>query len=171
MADTKIRDGPESDTEQPGSAATAEYCAKLQQWMWQYYWGYASWQSWVALSAFSFPPPLSFPPPGIDAQTPGTPASTAAGTGQQVFDTRSWYSYYPFAASFPPLPAGTEQSSATSPPPSADARPGQQQNGNPPQAGRAQLQSMWPNLTGYFCSTSVLKVFAQLMQPHNFVSL
>ncbi|XP_030596176.1 protein FAM8A1 [Archocentrus centrarchus] len=139
MTDAKSRDGPETDTGQPQSSATAEYCAKLQQWMWQYYWGYANWQSWVALSAFSFPPPHSFPAPGISAQTPGTPASTAVGTGQQVFDTRNWYSYYPFAspaAFFPPFPAGTEQSSATNPPPGADARPGQQHNGNPPQAGR-----------------------------------
>ncbi|XP_004549258.1 protein FAM8A1 [Maylandia zebra] len=129
MTDEKSSSGPESDAQQPRSTATAEYCANLQQWMWQYYWGYASWQSWVALSAFPFPPP------GISAQTPpGTPVS-----GQQAFDTRSWYSYYPVtspAASFPHLAAGTELGSATNPLPGADARPGQQQNGNPPQAGQ-----------------------------------
>ncbi|XP_042362709.1 protein FAM8A1 [Plectropomus leopardus] len=126
------RDGPDSDAKQPQSTATTEYCAKLQQWMWQYYWGYASWQSWLALSAFPFPPPCSFPPSGTSAHTPGPPAS-ASGGGQQAFDTQNWYSY-PYPLSFPashPHPGGahTEQTS--------DARrPAQQQNGNPPQAGR-----------------------------------
>ncbi|XP_051247371.1 protein FAM8A1 [Dicentrarchus labrax] len=131
------RDSPESDTKPPQTTATTEYCAKLQQWMWQYYWGYANWQSWVALSAF--PPPCGFPPPGTSVQTPGTPASTSGG-GQQAFDTGNWYSYpYPptFPASFPyPGGAQTEQSSAATPTPATDARQAQQQNGNPPQAGR-----------------------------------
>lgn len=117
-------DGPESDPKRPETTATTEYCAQLQQWMWQYYWGYANWQSWVALSAFSFPPPVQFPP--------GAPASISGG-GQPAFDTLNRYSYpYPpsFPASYPHL-GGTheEQTSAT------DARPAQQQNGNPPQAG------------------------------------
>ncbi|TMS18508.1 Protein FAM8A1 [Larimichthys crocea] len=130
-------DGPESDAKPPHTAATTEYCAKLQQWMWQYYWGYANWQSWLALSAF--PPPCTFSPPGTSAQTPGTPASTS-GTGQQAFDTGHWYSY-PYPLSFPassPHPGGaqTEQSSAATATPATDARPAQQQNGNPAQAGR-----------------------------------
>ncbi|XP_018553617.1 LOW QUALITY PROTEIN: protein FAM8A1 [Lates calcarifer] len=135
------RDGPETSAKQPQTTATTEYCAKLQQWMWQYYWGYASWQSWVALSACPFPPPCSFPPPGTGAQTAGTPASTPA-VEQQAVDTRSWYSY-PYPLSFPASPhhpggAQTEQSSAATPAPAADTRPAQQQqqNGNPPQAGR-----------------------------------
>ncbi|KAI4891213.1 hypothetical protein NFI96_033047 [Prochilodus magdalenae] len=42
---------------------TSEYCGKLQEWMWQYYWGYVNWQSWMAMYAFSFPP--CFPTPGM----------------------------------------------------------------------------------------------------------
>lgn len=134
-------DGPESDAKPPHTAATTEYCAKLQQWMWQYYWGYANWQSWLALSAF--PPPCTFSPPGTSAQTPGTPASTS-GTGQQAFDTGHWYSY-PYPLSFPassPHPGGaqTEQSSAATATPATDARPAQQQNGNPAQAGMDQFE-------------------------------
>ncbi|XP_038581572.1 protein FAM8A1 [Micropterus salmoides] len=133
------RDGPESDAKPPQTTATTEYCAKLQQWMWQYYWGYASWQSWVTLSAFPFPPPCSFPLPGTSTQTPGTPASTSGGE-QHAFDTGNWYSY-PYPLSFPassnhPGGAQTEQRSATTPTPATDARPAQQQNGNAPQAGQ-----------------------------------
>ncbi|KAL6489299.1 hypothetical protein MHYP_G00030400 [Metynnis hypsauchen] len=43
--------------------STAEYCEKLQEWMWQYYCGYVNWQSWMAVSAFSFPP--CSPTPGL----------------------------------------------------------------------------------------------------------
>ncbi|XP_069552922.1 protein FAM8A1 [Brachyistius frenatus] len=142
MTEDKSRNGPETATQQPQTtAATTDYCARLQQWMWQYYWGYASWQSWVALSAFPFPPPCSFPPPGIGAQTSGTPASTSGSGQQHVFDTRHWYSYpYPFGSpGSSPHPGGDQsgQSSATVPHPAADARLAQQQqNGNPPQAGR-----------------------------------
>ncbi|XP_010775739.1 protein FAM8A1 [Notothenia coriiceps] len=125
-------DGPESDAKQPPSTATTEYCAKLQQWMWQYHWGYSNWQSWVSLSAFPFPPPGCFPPPGTYPQTPGTTASTSAGA-QLGFDTLNRYSYpYPlnFPASYPhPAGAHTEQTAA-------DARTAQQQNGSPPQPGR-----------------------------------
>ncbi|KAM7384305.1 hypothetical protein PAMA_011582 [Pampus argenteus] len=123
---------PETDVKQPQSTSTTEYCAKLQQWMWQYYWGYASWQSWVALSAFPFPPPCSFPPQGTSAQTPGSPASTY-GAGQHVSDSRNRHSHpYPFSfpASFPHPEQSTAQTPAT------DTRPAQQQNGNPPQPGR-----------------------------------
>ncbi|XP_034748571.1 protein FAM8A1 [Etheostoma cragini] len=128
------RDGPESDAKQPQTTATTEYCAKLQQWMWQYYWGYgyeANWQSWLPLSAFPFPLPCGIPPPGTGAQTPGTPASSSGG-GQQAFDTLNRYSY-PYPLSFyatHPHPEGQTSANVT------DARPAQQQNGNPPQAGR-----------------------------------
>lgn len=133
------REAPESDAKPP-TTATAEYCAKLQRWMWQYYWGYANWQSWLTLTAF--PPPCSFHLPGTGAQTPGTPAS-ASGGGQSAFDAGNWYSY-PYPLSLPassPHPGGarTEHSSAATPTAATDARPAQQQNGNPPQAGRAQF--------------------------------
>ncbi|KAM4539113.1 protein FAM8A1 [Odontesthes bonariensis] len=127
MTGDKSRDVSENVSKEPQTTATTEYCATLQQWMWQYYWGYANWQSWLTLSAFPFPPPST------SAQ--GEPASTSSGE-QQVFDARNWYNYsYPFSppAYYPVHPGGaqTGQSHAT-----ADARPAQQQNGNPPQAGR-----------------------------------
>ena len=142
------RAGPVGDAKPPHPAATTEYCAKLQQWMWQYYWGYASWQSWLALSAF--PPPCGFPPPGAGAHAPGTPASTSGGGGQQGFDTGNWYSY-PYPLGFPassPHPAQTEHSSAAAPASAADTRPAQQQqqqqqNGNPAQAGRGSQVWQW----------------------------
>ncbi|XP_043073156.1 protein FAM8A1 isoform X2 [Puntigrus tetrazona] len=37
--------------------STTEYCQRLQRWMWRYYSGHVSWQSWVLLSAPLFPPP------------------------------------------------------------------------------------------------------------------
>ncbi|KAM8826306.1 protein FAM8A1 isoform 2-T2 [Synchiropus picturatus] len=37
------------------SCSTADYCEKLQAWMWQYYSGYVTWQSWLAASAWSYP--------------------------------------------------------------------------------------------------------------------
>uniref|UniRef100_A0A3P8SU01 Family with sequence similarity 8 member A1a n=1 Tax=Amphiprion percula TaxID=161767 RepID=A0A3P8SU01_AMPPE len=140
MTGDRSSDDTKNGTKPPESSATTEYCAKLQQWMWQYYWGYASWQSWLALSAFPFPPLCGVPPPGTGAQTqPRAPASTS---GSEVFyDTRNWYSY-PYPLGFPassPHPGGTYtgQSSADTPLTATDARPAlQQQTGNPPQAGR-----------------------------------
>ncbi|KAK9526811.1 hypothetical protein VZT92_015490 [Zoarces viviparus] len=127
------RDGPEGDEKSSQTTATTEYCAKLQQWMWQYYWGYANWQSWLAMSAYPFPPPCGFPTPGNSDHTPGAHATTS-GIGQQAYDALNRYSY-PYPLGFPasyPHPGGphTEQTFAT------DARPAQLQNGNPPQAGR-----------------------------------
>lgn len=124
---------PESDEKQRQATATTEYCAELQQWMWQYYWGNVSWQSWAA---FPFPGPGSFPPPVISTQTPGSSLTTSGG-GHQVFDSRNWYNQpYPFSfpASFPHAGgAQTEPGSAQTP--TTDARPAQRQNGTPPQAG------------------------------------
>ncbi|CAJ1083459.1 protein FAM8A1 [Xyrichtys novacula] len=119
---------PENDTKPPPTSATTEYCAKLQQWMWQYYW-----QSWVTLTALPFPPPCTFPPPGTSAQSPGAPATTS---GQQTYDPANWYNY-PYT--FSPFPASSSQpgqSLATTPATASDGRPVHQQNGNPPQAGR-----------------------------------
>lgn len=132
------RDGSGSDSKPPDATATTEYCAKLQQWMWQYYWGYVNWQSWMALSAF--PPPCGFLPPGTSGQTPGIPAPiSGVGSGQQTHEPGNWYSY-PYPLSFPsssPHQTGaqTDQSSTASPTAATDSRP-QQQNGNAPQAGR-----------------------------------
>uniref|UniRef100_A0A7N9AQK7 Protein FAM8A1-like n=1 Tax=Mastacembelus armatus TaxID=205130 RepID=A0A7N9AQK7_9TELE len=37
------------------SRATTEYCEELKAWIWQYYSGYVSWQSWLTASAMSYP--------------------------------------------------------------------------------------------------------------------
>ncbi|KAF0021599.1 hypothetical protein F2P81_026148 [Scophthalmus maximus] len=122
-------DGDETGAKRPEATATAEYCAELQRWMWQYYCGHASWQSWVALSAFPFPPPCPFLPPGTSAQTPGAAATAnSGGGGPQVVDPRSWYTYPQYPHGFPASSdrAGGAQSSA------------QDQTVNPaPQAGES----------------------------------
>ncbi|CAK6960596.1 protein FAM8A1-like [Scomber scombrus] len=51
--DNKNNVGGEKNASESGG--TAEYCEKLQAWMWQYYTGYATWQSWLAASAMSYP--------------------------------------------------------------------------------------------------------------------
>ncbi|KAM4580122.1 protein FAM8A1-like [Odontesthes bonariensis] len=52
---TDNKSSPEGKTDPGESRATAEYCEKLQAWMWQYYNGYLNWQSWLAASAMSCP--------------------------------------------------------------------------------------------------------------------
>lgn len=127
MSGQTRNDEPESDGKPLKSTATTEYCEKLQQWMWQYYWGYASWQSWLALT--TLPPPCGFPPTGVGTQAAG--ASTLGG-GQPGLEAANWYSY---PAALYAQPGGTHNSAAT-PTPGTEARPAQQlQNGNPIQAG------------------------------------
>uniref|UniRef100_A0A8C4Z7A9 Family with sequence similarity 8 member A1a n=2 Tax=Gadus TaxID=8048 RepID=A0A8C4Z7A9_GADMO len=111
--------------------ATTEYCAKLQQWMWQYYWGHANWQSWMAMSAFPFLPPTTFHHPGLLPHPSGASASPP-GVGHLTFDAQNWYNYpYPFSYPVPPyLSAANNEHPAENTP----GRPVQQQN--PPQAGR-----------------------------------
>lgn len=126
MSGPKRSDPPGSDAEPPKSSATAEYCEELQRWIWQYYWGHASWQSWLALSAL--PPPL---PPPCGFPLPGTATPPAPGGGQPGFEPGNWYSY-PAA-----LSGHTGQNSAAAATPGPEARPAQQlQNGNPVQPGR-----------------------------------
>ncbi|XP_038156224.1 protein FAM8A1 [Cyprinodon tularosa] len=122
MASDSCNDGFEIDSKQLQANATTEYCLKLQRWMWEHYWGYASWQSWLALSAFPFPPQ------GSAAQTLAARASSSV-SGQQASETVSWYGH-PYAlrppGSFPPQ---AEQRSAA-----GEER--RQPNGSPPPAGR-----------------------------------
>lgn len=40
-----------------GGLTTTEYCEQLQAWMWQYYTGYVTWQSWLTAAA-ALPCPL-----------------------------------------------------------------------------------------------------------------
>lgn len=109
---------------EPPLSTTTEYCQKLQQWMWNYYWGYSSWQSWVALSTLPFPPPAS---------------TTTVQTTGQVFDSRNWYNYpHPLslAAGNPEGAQNTFYHQTTASQTPTDARTEQQQNGNPTQPGR-----------------------------------
>uniref|UniRef100_A0A672NGX7 Protein FAM8A1-like n=1 Tax=Sinocyclocheilus grahami TaxID=75366 RepID=A0A672NGX7_SINGR len=62
---------------------TTEYCKRLQQWMWRYYSGYVSWQSWVLMSA-----PL-FPPPQFGCQAPG--GSSTSACAATPADIAAWY--------------------------------------------------------------------------------
>ncbi|KAM9418833.1 protein FAM8A1-like [Salvelinus alpinus] len=125
----------ESQEAQTNVNATTEYCAKLQEWMWQYYWGYANWQSWMTLTTFPFPP-CNFPVAGNYQAPTGTPWHV----GQPTLDARYGYNYpgigYPFPFPAPPttgFQTGQQMTAGTLP---HDARPVQQQNGNAPQAGR-----------------------------------
>lgn len=116
--------------EVPQSTATTEYCQKLQRWMWNYYWGYTSWQSWVALSTVTVPPPYS-------AHLLDGTTTTAQATGQPIFDSRNWY-HYPYPLSFTAGHPGDAQNvfyhTTTSQTPT-DSRSGQQPHGTPPQPG------------------------------------
>ncbi|XP_033831059.1 protein FAM8A1 [Periophthalmus magnuspinnatus] len=110
----------------PECTATTEYCQRLQRWMWSYYCGYTSWQSWVTLSTLPVPPLYTVPPPH------GTPTQT----GQQPFDSRNWYNY-PYPLSLPGYPQSAQNNNqfyASQTP--TDARSGHQPNGTPPQPGR-----------------------------------
>ena len=71
------------------SRATAEYCEQLQAWMWQYYSGYVTWQSWMAASAMSYPQYLQ----------------SSGGTATASVDLMSphWYNS-PFALPLSPYP-------------------------------------------------------------------
>ncbi|XP_038125364.1 protein FAM8A1-like [Cyprinodon tularosa] len=55
---TDKRRSPEAINQSAESCSTAEYCEKLQAWMWQYYSGYVNWQSWLLASV---PPCLQQP--------------------------------------------------------------------------------------------------------------
>lgn len=137
------QNGPTSRSEESQEAqtnvnATTEYCAKLQEWMWQYYWGYANWQNWMTLTTFPFPP-CNFPVAGNYQAPTGTPWPA----GQPTLDARYGYNYpgigYPFPFPAPPttgFQTGQQMTAGTLP---HDARPVQQQNGNAPQAGTLQF--------------------------------
>ncbi|MEQ2295883.1 hypothetical protein AMECASPLE_019133 [Ameca splendens] len=126
MAGDSSCDGSEIDTKQLQANPTTEYCSKLQRWMWEYYWGYANWQSWVALSAFPLPPLSSA------AQTPAAHGSSSA-SGQPAFEPGNWYgnphAFRPPGSSPPSHPADVQAEQRS-------AMAAVQQNRSPPQAGR-----------------------------------
>ncbi|XP_034456302.1 protein FAM8A1 [Hippoglossus hippoglossus] len=114
--------GPGSGAKQPQPTVTAEYCAQLQQWMWGYYWSYTGWQSWLSLSALSFPPP-----PGTSARTP---AAAAVGGGAP------WLGWNPYLPGLPPAPASFPHPGGAHIQHSAPPDPRTAQEHDPPQAGR-----------------------------------
>lgn len=70
------------------SCTTAEYCEKLQAWMWQYYTGYVNWQSLLLASTMAVPPCLQ-PPSGT--------------TNSLVFNPQNWQNA-PFGLPLLPYP-------------------------------------------------------------------
>ncbi|XP_038567520.1 protein FAM8A1-like [Micropterus salmoides] len=108
------------------SRATTEYCEKLQAWMWQYYTGYVNCQSWLAVSAMSYPCYLQ----------------PASGTSTPLLDINSqnWYSS-PFGLPMSPYPhVGNSSSSRAGEAAggaAGSAQPQQpQENGNAQRPGR-----------------------------------
>lgn len=76
--------------------AKSLYCEKLQKWMWQYYCGYVSWQSWSTM--FPFPP--CFP----SQSASGSLRAPAWGADVSNPDLRTWISHSP-GVSFSPFPS------------------------------------------------------------------
>lgn len=120
------------------AVTTTEYCEKLQEWMWQYYYSYMNWQSWIAMSAFSFPP--CFPTQG----TNDTPGATTWGADMSNGDLRNWFSNpfgFPAAAANVAAPAAdasgqNSRAAATAPAQLPQQQQQQQQaNGNAQQPG------------------------------------
>uniref|UniRef100_A0A4W5MLF3 RDD domain-containing protein n=1 Tax=Hucho hucho TaxID=62062 RepID=A0A4W5MLF3_9TELE len=100
--------------------------------MWQYYWGYVKWQSWMTLTTFHFSS-CNFP----GAANYQAPTGTPWPAGQPTLDARYGSNYlgigYPFPAP-PTTGAQTGQQMIAGTPPH-DTRPVQQQNGNATQTG------------------------------------
>ncbi|XP_010796151.1 protein FAM8A1-like [Notothenia coriiceps] len=103
------------------SCTTTEYCEKLQDWMWQYYSGYVSWQSWVA--TMSCPYYLQ--------------SDTGPSTTPLDINSMNWYNG-PFglpSSSYPP--AGSSRAGEAAGGAAVTAQPQQrQENGNAQRPGR-----------------------------------
>ncbi|XP_071771981.1 protein FAM8A1 [Centroberyx gerrardi] len=98
LTDNVIRssDSPDTTEEEKDvgeKRITAEYCEKLQAWMWQYYTGYVNWHSWLAVSAVSNPYYL----PQSANGTSTAPLDFAS------FDAQNWYNN-PFGLPLSPYP-------------------------------------------------------------------
>lgn len=136
----------EQKTDAGESCATAEYCEKLQAWMWQYYTGYVNWQSWLAASAMAYPYYLQ----------------SGNGTSMPPLDLNSqnWFnsavglplSPYPPAAATPSSRAGEATAGAAVP-----TQPQQhpQENGNAQRPGReysipSPLQRLLAEMVDFF---------------------
>uniref|UniRef100_A0A9J8C7F0 Family with sequence similarity 8 member A1a n=2 Tax=Cyprinus carpio TaxID=7962 RepID=A0A9J8C7F0_CYPCA len=86
---------------------TTEYCQRLQQWMWRYYSGYVSWQSWVLMSA-----PL-VPPPQFGCQAPG--GSSTAACAATPADIAAWYNQTSSPASSRPAASASSSTAERGP--------------------------------------------------------
>uniref|UniRef100_A0A1A7X9A4 Family with sequence similarity 8, member A1 n=1 Tax=Iconisemion striatum TaxID=60296 RepID=A0A1A7X9A4_9TELE len=114
---------PEGKKPSAESRTTAEYCERLQTWMWQYYTGYVNWQSWLAASAVSCPYYLQ-PPSGT---------STAGD-----FNPQSWHGG-PLGLPLLPYPPAVSSGGRVGEASVGAAAAAQQQQQPPPQAnGNAQ---------------------------------
>ncbi|XP_028326615.1 protein FAM8A1-like isoform X2 [Gouania willdenowi] len=127
----------------PVGRETAEYCEKLQAWMWQYYTGYVHWQSWLTASAMTCPHYLQ----------------TSSGTTAAFdFNSHNWFNglqlspYTPEAPSFSPGSRGGEAGGGAA---VAAQRHQLQQNGNAPRPGReynipSPLQRLMAEMVDFF---------------------
>lgn len=104
----KEMNGISKSGSQPVSNLTSksQYCAKLQEWMWQYYSGYVSWQSWSLV--FPFPP--CFP---TQAAT-GSLRVPAWGAEVSNPDLHTWitHSSAVLLSSFPSIPVRPDSTDA-----------------------------------------------------------
>ncbi|XP_074509904.1 protein FAM8A1 [Sebastes fasciatus] len=119
--------------------ATTEYCVKLQGWMWQYYSGYISWQSWMAASAMSCPYYL---------QSDGGTTSTLD------INSQNWYNG-PFGLPLSPYPPAVTSRAAGEAAGGAAAAQQQQQDGNAQRPGReysipSPLQRLLAEMVDFF---------------------
>uniref|UniRef100_A0A8C2H6B1 Family with sequence similarity 8 member A1a n=1 Tax=Cyprinus carpio TaxID=7962 RepID=A0A8C2H6B1_CYPCA len=108
-AEETAKNGQGSDDND--NMSTTEYCQRLQQWMWRYYSGYVSWQSWVFLSPPLFPPPSG----GSASACAATPVDIAAWCNQMSSPPSSRRAAAATSSSAeraPAQPAGSCQSTA-----------------------------------------------------------
>uniref|UniRef100_A0A3Q3B2K4 Family with sequence similarity 8 member A1b n=1 Tax=Kryptolebias marmoratus TaxID=37003 RepID=A0A3Q3B2K4_KRYMA len=128
------------------SRATAEYCEKLQTWMWQYYTGYVNWQSWLAASAMSCP---YYPQPPGGTSAPGD------------YGSNNWHANGPFGlplSPYPPAvssPSGRAGGAAVGAAAAAQQQQQPQANGNAPRPGReysipSPLQRLMAEMVDFF---------------------
>lgn len=104
--------------------ATREYCEELRAWMWQYYAGYVTWQSWLAATALPCPFFLQ-PGSGLAATTPLVHSQNWSGqVGHTLLP-------HPTAATSQSSLPGEAAGGAGHP----AQQPVQQENGNAPRAG------------------------------------
>ncbi|XP_034552811.1 protein FAM8A1-like [Notolabrus celidotus] len=129
------------------SRATAEYCEKLQAWMWQYYTGYVNWQGWMAASAMSCPYYLQ--------AASGTPTAGFDINAQNWFNSPFVLPLSPYGPAVSSLSSRTGEAAGGA---AGSAQPQQQQpqeNGNAQRPGReysipSPLQRLLAEMVDFF---------------------